>query len=178
MTVPRPGGGRAFALRVGDPDPGAVRVLGVVEPVAADVVPGEDVAGDQRTPDAQDPRREQVLLDLRGGSGGLQPAGAVDVVGVGGGESDRGRALGREIAECVVGRPDGHQHADRAPAQVHRGDDRAGEELVDRGAQRRDAFARDLRTDRDRDRDLRRERGWAGEALHRRAFEVDEIDRG
>ena len=60
------GGGRAPALGVGDADPRAVRVLGVVEPVAADVIARQDVAGDQRAADAQDARREQVLLDLGG----------------------------------------------------------------------------------------------------------------
>ena len=67
MTVPRPAAVGAFALGVGDADPGAVGVLGVVEPVAADVVARQHVAGDQRAADAQDPGREQVLLDLGGG---------------------------------------------------------------------------------------------------------------
>ena len=59
-------GGRSSALRVGDADPRAVRVLGVVEPIAADVIAREDVAGDQRSADPEDPRGEQVLLDLGG----------------------------------------------------------------------------------------------------------------
>jgi hypothetical protein len=119
-----------------------------------------------------------VLLDLGRGRGGLAPADAVDLVGVGLGERDRGGALGRQIAERVVAAADRHQHADRPPAQVHRGDDRAGQEVVDRGAQRGDPLARNLGTDGDRDRDLRRERGRAGEPLHRRSLEVDEVDRG
>ena len=52
------GGGRAVAHAVGDAEPGAVAVLDVVEPVAADLVAGQDVAGDSAP----------VMRAMRGGS--------------------------------------------------------------------------------------------------------------
>src|SRR5204863_4093228 len=54
--------GRALAHRVGDGDPGAVPVLDVVEPVAANLVRGQDAAGDLAAAEPGDPGRQQALL--------------------------------------------------------------------------------------------------------------------
>ena len=48
------GGGRSCPIGVRDPDPGAAGVFGVVEPVSADLISGEDVAGEGRAADARD----------------------------------------------------------------------------------------------------------------------------
>ena len=173
------GGRDASALGVADAEPGGFGVLGVVEPVSADVVGREHIAGDQRAAEPQDARRQQLLLDLGGGARGLEAADGVDVVGVLVGERDRRGGFGGEIAQGVVGGgTDRDQYAARAPAQEQWRDDRGRQQLVDEGPERGDTFARNLGTDGQWDRKLRRERGRAGEALHRRAFEVDEIDGG
>ena len=96
------GGGRALADRVGDPEPRAAGVLDVVEPVAADVVAGQDVAGQGGAGDACDARRKRGLLDLGGGARVLAAAGEVEDVGVRARELERGGGLAGELGEWLV----------------------------------------------------------------------------
>ena len=70
------GGGRARAGGVGDREPGAVAVLDEVEPVAADLVGGQQPARELRARDAGDARGEQVVLDLGRGRRRLAAARA------------------------------------------------------------------------------------------------------
>jgi hypothetical protein len=62
---------------VGDGQPGAVAVLDEVEPVAADLVGRQQAAGQLAAGDADDPRREEVLLDSAAGVIGLRRRAAV-----------------------------------------------------------------------------------------------------
>ena len=111
-TAPEAGRGRAPRPSVSAmPIQAQSSVLGVVEPVAADVVAGQDVAGDQRAADPQDPRRQQVLLDLGRGRRRAHAAHGGDRVGVLVGQRDRRRGLGREVAQRVVAGADRQQHA-------------------------------------------------------------------
>ena len=96
---------RATPSRVGDRDPGAVAVLDVVEPVAADVVAGQDAPGELVAAYANDPRRDQALLKLRGGVDVLTTAGGVDHVGVTVGQLERRGAELRHLPQTGLGVP-------------------------------------------------------------------------
>ena len=63
----------ALARRVSDDQPQAIRVAGVVEEVAADVIAGQHAPSDIGALNASKPRRQQVLLNLRGRLSVLAP---------------------------------------------------------------------------------------------------------
>ena len=79
----------ALAGRVGDDQPQAVRVAGVVKEVAADVIAGQHAPGEVGPADASKPRRQQVLLNLGGGLRVLAPTDGMQRVGVAGGQLQR-----------------------------------------------------------------------------------------
>ena len=120
---------------------------------------------------------QQVLLDLGGGTGRSGPADGVDVIGVGGRDRQGDRGFRGEVAQLVAGGSDCEQDPDRATAQLKRSYGRAGQQLVEHRADGRDAVARDLGPDRERDGDLSREGGRAGEALHAGTIEIDDVQR-
>src|ERR1700727_2350625 len=72
--------GRSGAGGIGDRQPRAVAVFHEVKPVSADLVAGQENAGELGAGDPGDAGREQVLLDLRGGGRGLVPTGSLDEV--------------------------------------------------------------------------------------------------
>src|SRR4029434_7037553 len=97
-------------------EPEAVVVLGVVEEVAADLVARQHAAGDVRTLDGGDPRREQVRLYLAGGVDLLAPAGTMDDVGVATSELQRERRLICQAPEVAARASARDQNAHRAGA--------------------------------------------------------------
>ena len=111
---------RSLAHRVGHAEPAAVHHRAVVDPVAADVVGGEDRAGHLGPFEMRDPRRQQVLLELGGRAALAVPAGAGQHVGVALGELEGRRAARREGGEVSRRRPGEDEHAERAPAQRQR----------------------------------------------------------
>ena len=75
-----------------------MQILGVIKPVAADLVAGQDVSRKRRAADSSDSRRQEVLLDLGGGAGRAGAPDGVDVVGVRGCDRERDGGFGGEIA--------------------------------------------------------------------------------
>jgi hypothetical protein len=70
---------RAGAEGVGDREPGAVTVLDEIEPVAADLVRGEQTACELGAGDARDPRRKEVCWISAAGVGGFRGRAASEV---------------------------------------------------------------------------------------------------
>jgi hypothetical protein len=77
----------------------------------------------------------------------------------------------------VLGGVDGEQDAERPPAQRQRGERAAGELARDLGAQRLEAFARQLRADREPNVDGLGKLLGAGQAQQLHAFEIDQVQR-
>ena len=173
----QPGRRSAAAGGIGHREPCPVGVLGVVEPVAPDVVAGQHVARHRCAGHRHDPRRQQVLLDLRRGGRRLASAPDGEDVGVQAGEVDRGRRLARDLVQRSLRGVDGEQEADRPPAQVQ-GRRLAVRQLgLDQAAQARDPLARDLRADGQRGAQLGGELLRAGQAQQAGAVDVDDVQR-
>jgi hypothetical protein len=170
-------GGRAAARALGDRKPGAVAVVDEVEPVAADLVGRQQPAGQLGALDPDDPRREEVLLDLGGGGRLLAPPGRLDEVRVVVGELECGGALLGDVVERRRRFPHAEQQPGDAPAQPERLADAAGEPLAELLLEGRQALGNDLRSERRR---IGKELGKllrAGEPQEVRAVDVDDVQR-
>jgi hypothetical protein len=125
--APRAAAAAPVADRVGDAEPRPAGVLDVVEPVAADLVAGDDVSR-EAAPEMRAMRGGSGgLLEPPRGAGVLPAAGDVEDVGVGPGELERGRGLTGELGERLPGGAHGKQKPDRAPAQIQRRGHAAGQ---------------------------------------------------
>jgi hypothetical protein len=143
---------------VSDPQPRAVRVLDVVEPVTADVIAREHVAGDGGPGDARDAWRQQRLLHFGGGARGLAPPARLEEVGVPARELERRRRMPRELRERGLGRTHRQQQTDGTAAQVERS---GAAQLVsgayDKGQEQKGQVRRDMETGKQRGRDQARQ---------------------
>ena len=168
----------ALAGRVGDDQPQAVRVGGVVKEVAADVIAGQHAPGDVGSVNAGKPRRQQVLLNLGGGLGVLAPADGMQRVGVAGRQLQRQSGLARKCPEINRRPVASEQKAHNAIAHHHR-PQRARSNAVDyQLPQLPQSFRNDLRADTDRRADpLRKPVYIAGQAQRERPLHIQHIRR-
>ena len=161
---------------IGNSDPRALWVLGVVKPISPFSYPGMTLPARLAPPMRAILGREEILLDFGGGAGGSSAPHRVDVVGVVHGESKGDRCFdgrGRE-ARPLPCRPRAARRARvRVDAVGRRG---ARKEIFEHAANRRDALPRDFRADGERHRDLFGKGGGPGESLHARPVEVNHID--
>jgi hypothetical protein len=111
------GGARTWTEAVRERDPDAVEVLDDVEPIAGDLVAGQDVAGDLAAGDAGDARRKQALLDLGRRARLLAPLAAREGVRVAIRERDGGGRLARHLGERTARAAERQHHARRSSAQ-------------------------------------------------------------
>ena len=169
------GRGRARAGRVRDGQPGPVAVLDEVEPVAAHLVGGQQRAGDLRPGDARHARRQQVVLDLGGGRGGLAPARGLDDVGVVVGQLERRGPLLGDVLQRRHRRPHAEQQADHAAAQPQRRGDAARQAAPEPLVERRQPLGHDLGSQRRRCLQRLGEVLRARQADELRAVDVDDV---
>ena len=171
----RPAAVGPVAGGVGDRQPCAVAVLDEVEPVAADLVGGQQRPGELRAGDARDARREQVVLDLGGGRRGLAPPRGLDDVGVVVGELERRGALLGDVLQRDDRRADAEQQPDDAPAQPQRHGDAARQATLERLVERRQPLGHDLGPQRRRRVERLGEVLGARQADELRAIDVDDV---
>ena len=168
----------ALAGRVGDDQPQAVRVAGVVKEVAADVIAGQHAPGDVGPVNAGQPRRQQVLLNLGGGLGVLAPTDGMQRVGVAGRQLQRQGGLARKCLEINRRPVASEQKAHHAIAHHHR-PKRARSNAIDhQPPQLRQSLRNDLRSDADRRTDpLGKPLHIAGQAQGERPIHIQHIRR-
>ena len=140
----------ALAGRVGDDQPQAVRVAGVVKEVAADVIAGQHAPGDIRPANTGEPRRQQVLLNLGGRPGVLAPAYGMQRVGVAGGQLQCQGSLARKRLEIRRRPAASEEKAHDAIAHDHRPKCAWSNEVDHQRPQLRQSVRNDLRSDADR----------------------------
>ena len=166
---------RTLADGVGHAQPAPVGRCAVIDPVAADVIGGQDRARHLGTHEARDPRRHEVLLELGGGAARAVAPRPGQHVRVALGQLEGRRPAPRQRLDVAGRRRREDEHAQRTAAQRqrhHRGSVR--QPTHHRGGLRR----RDLGPDQLRRLQHVRQSAVAGHPAQRAPVEVGDVERG